>query len=714
MFSRLKFDFTRRCYFLFGVAMLSITWLASTVINIQTSELDKNQNVNDKEGLISETILPQRGRIMDAREEILTNNQFSHTLIVDGHQVTDPKTICTTLGYAIAVHSERWAKATTDKDKTKVARYFRSKLLAQALNDKESDKEHSLAQILISEEPTHSDSSTKQDDKYLPEVVRDYQYAFLDYAAELLCPYLTGISKEDFIAKVKKQDGSIPKGRIVICKNLASWQVEKIKEIIDHGRIVGIRLEESSKRVYSSPECLTHVIGYIAHTAESGPYPIALAGLEKELDDLLMGRNGLRQYRKDNNNRIIPSKDSNFIDAVDGQNVRLSVNMDYQAIIEEELDAALNIYTDETHKPRGCIIVIEPKTGSILAIASRPHYNLNTRKGISEGAFHYAVQGLYEPGSTFKVIAATAAVDSGKAKFDTPISCRPCTDHGVRVVTDSPRSLGDTNVAGVLRVSSNPGAYRVAQKAGPEIYEEYIRKFGLREPVDIQLSGAAKPQMQPIFKEETEPNGKKKKIPQWTNFSRLTYGYATTVSPLHIAMIYATIANNGVRMKPRLIDGIYHNNGTFQYNPPVEICRVMKESTAKGLKDALFHVTDNNGTAKNARVPDYDVGGKTGTAHKTKPSGGYYTDRYTVSFVGMLPAHDPRFICLVVIEDPTTALHKVGGGSVCAPIFRKVATRLAAVMNIPKTGNNNGKPPKPYDPFKNKKKTTVSSTKKPS
>ncbi len=693
--------------------MLSITWLALTVINIQTSELDKNQNVNDKEGLISEIILPQRGRIMDAREEILTNNQFSHILTVDGYQITDPKTICTTLGYAMAVHSDRWAKATTEKDKTKVARYFRSKLLAQALNDKEGDKEHSLAQILISETPAHSDSSPKQDDKYLPEVVRDYQNAYLDYAADMLSPYLKGITREEFIAKVKKPDGSIPKRRVVICKNLASWQVEKIKEIINHGRLVGIRLEESSKRVYSSPECLTHVIGYIAHTAESGPYPIALAGLEKELDDQLMGRPGLRQYRKDNNNRIIPSKDSKFNDAVDGHNVRLTVNMDYQAIIEEELDAALNIYTDETHKPKGCIIVVEPKTGSILAMASRPHYNLNTRKGISEGAFHYAVQGLYEPGSTFKVIAATAAVDSGKAKFETRISCSPCTDHNVQVVTDKPRSLGDTDVAGVLRVSSNPGAYRIAQKAGPEIYEDYLLKFGLLEPVNIQLSGAPKPQTQPLKTTSKDANGKEKITHYWTNFSRISYGYATMVSPLHIAMVYATIANNGVRMKPRLIDGIYHNNGSFQHTPPEEICRVMKESTAKGLKDALFHVTDDNGTAKNARVPDYDVGGKTGTAHKTRP-GGYYSDRYTVSFVGMLPAHDPRFVCLVVIDDPTTALHKVGGGSVCAPIFRKVATRLAAVMNIPKTGNNNGKPPQPYDPFKNKKKPSVSSTKKPS
>lgn len=133
---------------------------------------------------------------------------------------------------------------------------------------------------------------------------------------------------------------------------------------------------------------MVHILGYIAQTKDSGPRPIALSGLEKQLDDQLLGHNGIREYRKDSRGRIIPSADSRFKDAVDGLNVRLTVNMEYQTIVEEELDAAISFYTDQTHKPRGCIIVVEPKTGSILAMASRPHYNLNTREGLQEGAYH--------------------------------------------------------------------------------------------------------------------------------------------------------------------------------------------------------------------------------------------------------------------------------------------------------------------------------------
>ncbi len=153
-------------------------------------------------------------------------------------------------------------------------------------------------------------------------------------------------------------------------------------------------------------------------------------------------------------------------------------------------------------------------------------------------------------------------------------------------------------------------------------------------------------------------------------------------------MAYATIANNGIRMKPRLIDGVYLDDHNFQQYPPEQVCRVMKESTAKDLRNALWHVTDKDGTGFRGRVEGYHVGGKTGTAHKTKDGkegGGYYPDRYTVSFVGMLPIEDPAFVCLVVIDDPTNKHHKVGGASVCAPVFQKVASRLAAAMNIPKS-----------------------------
>ena len=227
----------------------------------------------------------------------------------------------------------------------------------------------------------------KLEELYEPEMVKEYVQAHLEYAAKVIAPFLPDMSVQDIINTVEK-DGAIPKKRIVIAKNLSEEKAELLRQAIQNARVQGFRFETSSKRVYSVPECMVHILGYIAQTKDSGPRPIALSGLEKQLDDQLLGHNGIREYRKDSRGRIIPSADSRFKDAVDGLNVRLTVNMEYQTIVEEELDAAISFYTDQTHKPRGCIIVVEPKTGSILAMASRPHYNLNTREGLQEGAYH--------------------------------------------------------------------------------------------------------------------------------------------------------------------------------------------------------------------------------------------------------------------------------------------------------------------------------------
>ena len=296
------------------------------------------------------------------------------------------------------------------------------------------------------------------------------------------------MSVQDIINTVEK-DGEIPKKRIVIAKNLSEEKAELLRQAIQNARVQGFRFETSSKRVYSVPECMVHILGYIAQTKDSGPRPVALSGLEKQLDDQLLGHNGIREYRKDSRGRIIPSADSRFKDAVDGLNVRLTVNMEYQTIVEEELDAAISFYTDQTHKPRGCIIVVEPKTGSILAMASRPHYNLNTREGLQEGAYHFAVQSLYEPGSTFKIVSVTSAVDSGKATFDTMINCTPYMVPGSRPVTDAPRFYSGLTVAGVLKKSSNPGAFRIALKSGWPTYKKYFDLYGFSSKTGIDLPG---------------------------------------------------------------------------------------------------------------------------------------------------------------------------------------------------------------------------------
>lgn len=677
-----KSRFARRSLALCGVAGAVVIWLMLTLVNIQLVSPKKTGSIPSGGILDREVLHPQRGRIMDANEEILTNNMHSSTLVADGYHLNDPKTISWALAYSKAVHSSLWAEMETEKEREKLVSGFRSKILGQAASKKDGSKEHNLAKILL-EEPAEGPEGVdmarkKLEELYEPDMVKKYVQAHLEYAAKVISPFLPDVTEQDIINAVEK-DGEIPKRRIVIAKNLSEEKAELLREAIQNARVQGFRFETSSRRIYSVPECMAHILGYIAQTTTSGTEPIALAGLEKQLDDQLMGHNGIREFRKDSRGRIIPSADSRFKDAVDGLNVRLTVNMEYQTIVEEELDAALSFYTDQTHKPRGCIIIVEPKTGNILAMASRPHYNLNTREGLQEGAYHFAVQSLYEPGSTFKIVSVTSAVDSGKATFDTMINCTPYIVPGSRPVTDKPRFYSALTVAGVLKKSSNPGAFRIALRAGWPTYKKYFDLYGFSSKTGIELPG--------------ETNSQCQDGSNFVNFSRISFGYSLMVSPLQVAMAYAAIANDGVRMRPRLVDGIYVDDKNFQTSPPVEVCRVMSVKTARGLKNALFHVTDLDGTAKRARIEGYNIGGKTGTAHKVKPTGGYFENRYTVSFVGMLPVEDPAFVCLVVIDDPTSKHCHPGGGSVCAPVFQKLATRLAAAMNIPKNSS-------PADPDK--------------
>ena len=668
-----KSRFARRSLVLCGVAGAVVIWLMLGLVNIQLVSPRKTGGLPSGGILEREVLRPQRGRIMDANEEILTNNMHSSILVADGYHLSDPKVISYALAYSKAVHSPLWAETKTEKDQEKLVSGFRRKILNQAASKKNGSKEYNLAKILLQEPeegPEGADKAQKRmEELYDPATVQEYVQAHLEYAARVIAPFLPDMSVQDIISAVEK-DGEIPKRRIVIAKNLSEEKAELLREAIQNARIRGFRFETSSKRIYSVPECMVHILGYIAQTETSGAYPVALAGLEKQLDDQLLGHDGIRECRKDSRGRIIPSADSRFKDAVDGLNVRLTVNMEYQTIVEEELDAAISFYTDSTHKPRGCIIVVDPKTGNILAMASRPHYNLNTREGLQEGAYHFAVQSLYEPGSTFKIVAPTAAVDSGKASFDTTINCTPYIVPGSRPVTDKPRFYSALTLAGVLKKSSNPGAFRIALKAGWPTYKKYFDLYGFSSKTGIELPG--------------ETNSQCQDGSNFVNFSRISFGYSLMVSPLQVAMAYAAIANDGVRMRPRLVDGIYVDDKNFQPSPPVEVCRVMSVKTARNLRNALFHVTDMDGTAKRARIEGYNVGGKTGTAHKVKPTGGYYENRYTVSFVGMLPVEDPAFVCLVVIDDPTSKHCHPGGGTVCAPIFQKLATRLAAAMNIPK------------------------------
>jgi cell division protein FtsI/penicillin-binding protein 2 len=366
-----------------------------------------------------------------------------------------------------------------------------------------------------------------------------------------------------------------------------------------------------------------------------------------------------------------------------GLNVQLALDMGMQRVLEEELDAGLKEFSSQ----KGAIVLMNPKSGAVMAMASRPTFNLNTRENITENSFDYATQAIYEPGSTFKIIAAAGAIDQGLVEPDTVFDCAPYRNGNVKLVKDY-KTFADLSVQQIIAKSSNVGSYKIALELGPDQFFDYLGKFGFGQKTDILMAG--------------ESAGVVSNTGNPTDFSRISYGYGVSVTPLQVACAYAAIANDGVRVKPQLLKSMMADNGTITRSFEKEaVDRVVKKETAQKMRQVLATVVDEEGTARRAKVEGFLVAGKTGTTRKIHPKGGYYDGendrdkRYVTSFAGMMPADQPEFVCIVVIDDPTMPDNgegkpKVtpGGGNVAAPIFSRVATRVANLMGLKPTNQN--------------------------
>lgn len=466
---------------------------------------------------------------------------------------------------------------------------------------------------------------------------------------------------------------------VVIKPYLSEDDAEDLKQLArDYSVLHTFVFEDLQKRWYVMPEMAAAIIGYVGEDAgdESKGVVKGRSGIEKEMNDAMSGKDGYVITHRDKFELLAPAKPKIKEHPRHGSNVRLTLNMGMQAILEEELNAGLA----EFRAKKGTIVLMNPKTGAILAMASRPTFNLNTRENIAENGFDYATQAIYEPGSTFKIISTAGAIDQGLVRPDTVINCATYRNGPVRV--RDYKTFGSLSVEQILAKSSNVGSYKIALDLGPEKYFQYLRAFGFGARTNILMAG--------------ESAGVVQNTGNPTDFSRISYGYAVSVTPLQVACAYAAIANGGTLMEPQLLKSVVSNDGkvirTFKPKP---VRRVIKEDTAAKMRRALATVVDIKGTASRAKVEGFEVAGKTGTTIKIHPEGGYYDGendrekRYTVSFAGMLPAEDPEFVCVVVVDDPRMPEPEEGkeklnpgGGSVAAPIFSKAATRIVEFMGL--------------------------------
>ena len=429
---------------------------------------------------------------------------------------------------------------------------------------------------------------------------------------------------------------------------------EIAKRIQPHDGIVVIN---EPKRIYQYDEVAGALVGF-TDVDNKG-----ISGLELQLNDELKGTDGSIVLQRDGLGRTRPSADFPKLDPVDGDDVTLTISLKYQAIVEEELRRGILANKADG----GLAVMMNPKTGEILASAVYPGVNPNdiTKFDIT-GARDRVVTDVFEPGSVFKVVTASAAYEG---KLVTP-DARIFAENGamlVKINNKPVRWIRDTHEYGwltfqqAIELSSNIVMAKVSKIIGPERFYRQARDFGFGTISGVDLPG--------------EVRGRLKKPYEWSGTTLMTmaFGYEVGVTPLQIVTAYAAVANKGYLMQPYVVASIHNHKGELVREQKPEIIRqVISPHTAQLLTDAFEGVVDE-GTAKDVKLDGVRIAGKTGTAKKIV-DGKYAPGEFTASFVGFYPVEDPQVVCLVMMDNPRA--HGYYGGETSGPIFRAIAERI--------------------------------------
>src|SRR5438309_2494244 len=450
---------------------------------------------------------------------------------------------------------------------------------------------------------------------------------------------------------------------IVIKREVPAAQANVLREKLRAGNVRGVYFEHDATRIYPNGSMLCHVIGFTDFDRHG------VQGVEGSMEEYLHGQDG---YRFIEHNRagqeIVPYRGQERAPR-DGYQVHLTVDLGLQNIVENEIDAAMAQYSPQ----KATIILMRPQTGEILAMANRPHFDLNLRSDAKpEQMKNRAIIDMMEPGSTFKIVTAAAALNERTVRPDSMIFCENGVwNFGGSALHDH-RPFGELSVQEILIKSSNIGAAKLALTVGDQKFYEYIRRFGFGERTGIELPGEITGLIRP---------------PQaWSKITitRIPMGHEIGVTPLQMTSAMATIANGGKLITPRIVKSITSDDGkTISSLSPVVLRQVISRQTARQIGDAVRGVVSDGGTAAAAAVPGFTIAGKTGTAQKVDPKGGYEKGKYVVSFSGYLPADHPEFVGLVVLDDAHTNKPELNyGGLVAGPIFARIAEQAARYLDL--------------------------------
>lgn len=471
----------------------------------------------------------------------------------------------------------------------------------------------------------------------------------IDCTATRLAPVLA-LKKEELQRKL--EDAKTKNSRFVwIARRLSTEQATAIRGL----GLAAVNFRSEPKRFYPNGSIAAHVLGFV------GIDGAGLGGVEQTYNEKITGEPGKLFIERDSEGNPYESFE---LPGTPGQTIVLTLDHSIQYRAEQALLAAVT----KSRAKSGTAIVLDPRSGEILALANAPTFDPNKPgEAKPEARANWALQNIYEPGSTFKIISFSAAIEKGLVKPDDRIDCQmgAITVAG-RVVHDH-HSFGSLTITEALAKSSNVAAIKLGIRVGDPTMYEYMKRFGFGSRTGIELPG--------------ETGGLLRPVSRWqpSSIGSIAIGQEVGVTPLQMAAAFGALANDGVRVAPHLVREVRTAAGASVYRANPEQRRVVNAETARALRQMLESVT-LNGTARLAQLNGYSAAGKTGTAQKIDPKTKSYSQtKHVASFVGFAPVNNPSVVIIVVIDEPGGAYH---GGDVAAPVFREIAEQILPDLGV--------------------------------
>jgi cell division protein FtsI (penicillin-binding protein 3) len=424
----------------------------------------------------------------------------------------------------------------------------------------------------------------------------------------------------------------------------------KEAERVEALNLEGVGISYEPNRYYPQGQLAAQLIGFVGRDSQG------LEGVEMHYDNYLRGESGSSLVERDALGRRVLVQGVEELQIPPGSDLQLTLDTSIQHLAERELEASVTKYRAKA----GIAVVVEPFTGEVLALANYPFFNPNNFTQQSSRQWrNRAVADGFEPGSTFKTILAAAALEEGIVGKEDLFYCEYGKYSFAGKIIHDTHEYGWLPFAKIIQYSSNIGVTKVAEKLGKDRYYKYIEKFGFGQLSGIDLPG--------------ETAGAVRRVDKWAAIDLAThaFGQGVSVTPMQMVMAYGAVANGGFLMRPFVVRRAVGPDGRMLWeNQPHVVRRVISEGAARTLTSILKGVVDEGGTGVTAGVEGFEVAGKTGTAQKPDFTRGGYSKKRVASFIGFVPAEEPRLVMAVIVDEPEANVY---GGTVAAPVFRNIA-----------------------------------------